>query len=214
MKLNIIQKTIAGIGITTFSVILSGQVAQAESIVEQNPQSIKPTVSNSISPAQTSENNNYQIEKSQDLKITQRNLRVDPGTATRSGASYIGIGGNLGLSGDTSVGDGAFAVISKIGLTNTISVRPSVLIEDDTAFLIPVTVDFSQNRVSNAAFNIAPYLGGGLAFSTGRDDTIGLLISGGLDIPISSEFTGNAAVNVSFIDDTDVGVVLGVGYNF
>lgn len=214
MKLNIIQKIIVGIGVTSFSVILSGQVAQAESTLNQNTQSIKSTISNSIAPAQISENNNYQLEKSQDLKITQRNLRVDPGTATRSGSSYIGIGGNIGLSGDTSVGNGSFAVISKIGLTNTISVRPSVLIEDDTAFLIPITVDFSQDRVSNAEFNIAPYLGGGLAFSTGRDDTVGLLISGGLDIPISSEFTGNAGVNVSFIDDTDVGVVLGVGYNF
>ncbi|MFM2313665.1 MAG: hypothetical protein RLZZ04_2941 [Cyanobacteriota bacterium] len=105
-------------------------------------------------------------------------------------------------------------MISKIELTDYLSARPSALIDDDAVFLLPVTFDFSGDEVPNAEFSIAPYLGGGLAISTGRDDTIGALISGGLDIPLSSEFTANAGVNVSFINDTDVGLTLGVGYNF
>ncbi|HEY9674073.1 MAG TPA: hypothetical protein V6D11_21725, partial [Waterburya sp.] len=65
---------------------------------------------------------------------------VSPGRATRSGSSYIGIGGNIGLgTGDTALGEGSFAVISKIGLTRYFSVRPTVFIDDDPTILIPLT---------------------------------------------------------------------------
>jgi hypothetical protein len=140
---------------------------------------------------------------------------VDPGRATRSGSSYIGIGGNIGLTGDeTPVGESSFAIFSKIGLTRTFSVRPSVLIEDDAAILIPLTLDFSGENIPEAQVSIAPYIGGGLAISTGDDSNVGGLITGGLDIPLASKFTANAAANVTFFDDTEVGLQLGVGYNF
>ncbi|HEY9767176.1 MAG TPA: hypothetical protein V6C71_01555 [Coleofasciculaceae cyanobacterium] len=230
MKLTLTQKIISMLGITTFTLILGGQIVQAETTVKpdkfNNEQdTIKQSLPDSIAVEGTSNSADFQqstsasdlnirSNNSQTLEITQGNFEVEPGTTTRSGSSYIGIGGNIGLSGDTTVGNGSFAVISKIGLTNYLSARPSALIEDDAVFLLPVTFDFSGDEVPNAEFSIAPYLGGGLAISTGRDDTVGALISGGLDIPLSSEFTANAGVNVSFIDDTDVGLLLGVGYNF
>ena len=51
---------------------------------------------------------------------------IDLGRTTRGGSSYIGVAANIGLSGDgsSSLGDGNFAVVSKVGLTNSISVRP------------------------------------------------------------------------------------------
>ncbi len=73
---------------------------------------------------------------------------VTPGRTTLGGPSYIGVAGNIGLSGnDTALSDGNFAVISKIGLTRNISVRPSVLFGDDTVFLVPLTLDFTPRAV-------------------------------------------------------------------
>ncbi len=65
---------------------------------------------------------------------------IAPGRATRSGPSYVGVAGNIGLSGgETALGIGNFTVISKIGLAEAVSVRPAVVIGDNTTFLIPVT---------------------------------------------------------------------------
>ncbi|MBW4686725.1 MAG: hypothetical protein KME40_16875 [Komarekiella atlantica HA4396-MV6] len=147
----------------------------------------------------------------QSQKVAQT---FEPGRATRSGSSYIGVGGNIGLSGDTRVGEGSFAVISKIGLTQNLSARPAALVGDNTVFLIPLTVDFPTENLEVTQLNVAPYVGGGIAVSTGRDSTVGALISGGVDVPLSPQITATGGVNVSFIDETDVGILLGVGYNF
>ncbi len=139
---------------------------------------------------------------------------VNPGRATRSGSSYIGVGGNIGIGGDTGIGEGSFSVISKVGLTRNFSARPSVLFGDNTTILLPVTVDFPTQNVETTRFNVAPYVGGGAIISTGDDSDVGVLLTGGIDVPINSQFTATAGVNVGFVDETDVGVILGVGYNF
>ncbi|MGF1676468.1 MAG: hypothetical protein ACFCUV_22730 [Rivularia sp. (in: cyanobacteria)] len=142
---------------------------------------------------------------------------LSPGRQTRGGSSYIGVGGNIGLGGGTTLSEGSFAVNSKIGLTNNFSVRPSALIGDNALFLIPLTLDFPVESVTDTGvqqINVAPYIGAGAAISTGQDSTVGFLISGGVDVPLSPQFTANAGVNIGFIDDTEVGLMLGVGYNF
>lgn len=141
---------------------------------------------------------------------------IDPGRVTRGGASYIGVGGNIGLTGDTATGNGAFVVNSKIGLTRTLSFRPSVIIEDDVDFLLPVTYDFVIRREDPfERVPFAPFAGGGVAFSTDDNNNFGFLLTGGVDVPLSSQFVANATVNVGFIEDTtNVGIVLGVGYTF
>ncbi len=141
-------------------------------------------------------------------------VNVTPGRATRSGPSYIGVAGNIGLGGDTTLSEGAFAVISKIGLTRNFSVRPAALFGDDTVFLVPLTYDFPSQGVEQIRYRVAPYVGGGVAISTGDDSTIGALITGGVDVPLSSQFTATAAVNVGFVDETEVGLLIGVGYTF
>jgi hypothetical protein len=138
----------------------------------------------------------------------------EPGRATRSGSSYIGVAGNIGLSGDTRVGESSFAVISKIGLTRNLSARPAALVGDNTVVLVPITVDFPTENLEFTQLSVAPYIGGGVAISTGRDSTLGALISGGVDVPVTPQITATGGVNVSFIDRTDVGILLGVGYNF
>lgn len=151
-------------------------------------------------------------------------LPIDPGRRTRGGSSYVGVGANIGLSGDTALGDGNFTIISKIGLTRALALRPSVILGDDAMFLLPLTYEFSirQAEALEEALRIAPYVGAGVIIYTGDDDDdandedggIGLLLTGGVDIPLSRQFTANAGLNVGIGDETDIGLSVGVGYNF
>jgi hypothetical protein len=50
--------------------------------------------------------------------------------------------------------------------------------------------------------------------STGDDDNFGFLISGGVDVPLSTNFTATAGLNVGFVDGAEVGLLVGVGYTF
>jgi hypothetical protein len=150
------------------------------------------------------------------LRVSQAVL--SPGRSTRSGPSYIGIGGNIGLGGDTTLGDSGFSVISKIGLTRNLSARPGVVIGDnDPTILLPLTVDFPISSVlETGELNVeaAPFVGGGIAISTGSDSLVRPLISAGIDVPVASRITATAAVNFAFFDDTEVGLTLGAGYSF
>ncbi|MCL1467413.1 hypothetical protein [Argonema galeatum] len=141
-------------------------------------------------------------------------MELAPGRSTRSGSSYIGVGGNLGLTGDTALGDTGFAIFSKIGLTRVFSVRPSVVIGDDTDFIIPVTYDFPIQAEPFERINFAPYVGAGVIISTDAGSNVGFALTGGVDVPISEQFTATAAVTAGFIDTTDLGIMLGIGYNF
>ncbi|XZF60649.1 MAG: S-layer homology domain-containing protein [Gloeotrichia echinulata DVL01] len=142
---------------------------------------------------------------------------VTPGTSTRGGSSYVGVAGNIGLLGNAAISEGNVAVISKIGLTNAVSVRPSVIFGENTLFFVPVTLDFfprSVNPTGEQMFPISPYVGAGLAVEAKGDTNFGLLLTGGVDIPLSSRFTVTGAINAAFLNETDVGLLFGVGYNF
>ncbi|MEH1818889.1 MAG: fasciclin domain-containing protein [Nostoc sp.] len=143
---------------------------------------------------------------------------VTVGRATRGGRSYVGVAGNIGLTGDsTALGEGNFAVISKVGLTRNISVRPSVIFGNNTLFLVPVTLDWSPSKagsVGEETFSISPYVGAGVAIAANNNTDFGLLLTGGVDVPLGSKFTLTGSANAAFVDNTDVGILLGVGYNF
>lgn len=145
-------------------------------------------------------------------KVAQ--TEIAPGRPTRSGRSYVGVGANIGFGGDTALGRGNFAILSKIGLTNTLSVRPSAILGSDTVILLPVTYDFSLRQTDPfEPVTFAPYIGGGATYSTDKGK-FGFLVSGGVDFPFSPQFTATAGLNVSFKDETEVGLLLGVGYTF
>ncbi|MFB2769276.1 hypothetical protein ACE1AT_08270 [Pelatocladus sp. BLCC-F211] len=149
-------------------------------------------------------------------KVAQSDIL--PGRATRGGSSYIGVAANIGLNGgESSLGDGNFMVISKVGLSRSLSVRPSAVFGDNTTILVPITYDFSLQQLGdtfNQPVPISPYVGGGAAIKTGDDSEFTFLLSGGVDFPLSDRFTATAAINAAFFDDTDIGLTLGVGYNF
>lgn len=140
--------------------------------------------------------------------------RVAPFTPT----SYVGIGVNLGLSDDGSaLGRGRFLIYGKLGITPEISFRPAALLGNDTTFLLPITYDFPlQPADAIQPTSFVPYLGGGAIVATGSGESnLGFLLSGGVDLPISRDFTATAGLNVGFLrSNTDFGILLGVAYNF
>ena len=162
-------------------------------------------------PASSQTPANATGRRGQEQRVAQE---VEPGRATRSGSSYIGIGGNIGLTGDSGLGDSGFAVFSKIGLTRNFSVRPSVIFSNDTDFIIPVTFDFPIEAEPFQRINFAPYVGAGVLISTNDNNNIGLAITGGVDVPISNQFTATAGLTAGFSDQTNLGITVGIGYNF
>ncbi|MGD1910329.1 MAG: hypothetical protein ACFB2X_05580 [Rivularia sp. (in: cyanobacteria)] len=152
-------------------------------------------------------------------KVSNKVAQIMPGRGTRSGPSYIGVGGFIGFDDDSALGDGAFSVLSKIGFSRNFSIRPSVLFDDDAVFLIPLTIDFPVNSIADTGvqrISVAPYFGAGISINTDDDaDDVGFLVTGGVDVPVSRKITATGGVNIGFSDDNaDVGLLLGVGYNF
>jgi len=124
---------------------------------------------------------------------------------------YIGIGGNVGLSGgQTSISEGGFTIINRTQLTNYLAIRGGVVIGDGTTSTLALTGEFPIAR-EGARVRAIPFAGLGISI----DDDIAPMISTGVDIPVNNNFTMTNRVNVSFGDEeTDVGVLVGVGYNF
>ncbi len=215
------------LSLSVFTVVGSGLSAQAETMPQQvnqtNPTqeaAIKPvpvpgTTVSSANPL-TSSPHTPPLAPTQTDTPSVAQVDIDPGIPTVGGSSYIGIAANIGLDGETALGDGSFVVISKIGLTSNISARPSAVLGDNTVFLLPLTFDLSILPLDafSEALPVAPYLGGGVVIATGDDDDVAPLATAGVDLRLTSQFTATAAVNVGFLDDTDIGLLIGVGYNF
>jgi len=184
--------------------------AQADS-----PQPGKGGTQASLLTAEPTETTTQQVSKDDVAQVRrrQRTIQRQPFSP-----NYIGIGLNLGLDGETALSDTEFAVNGRIKITPNISFRPGAVIGENAVILVPVTYDFTAQDVSVAerSFALTPYVGGGFFFTTDdeSEDDLGALITGGLDIPISPQFTANAGLNVGFVDDeTEIGILLGVAYN-
>lgn len=150
------------------------------------------------------------IELSQ-VEISQVGIPRNQAGVSRN---FIGIGGNIGFDDDSTIGDSGFAVISKLSLADNISLRPAAVIDDDVTFLVPVTYNFVSRAVDIGPRSLVPYVGGGVAISTEDDSEVAGLISAGVDVPISSQFTANGQANLSIADETGFSILLGIGYNF
>ena len=214
-------------GLAVFTVCGSGLSAQAETMPQQLDQTTPiqeaattsvpvpgttVTLANPLNPPP----HTPPLAPTQTDTSSVAQIDINPGIPTVGGSSYIGIAANIGLDGETALGDGSFVVISKIGLVNNISVRPSAVLGNNTVFLVPVTFDLSilPLDVFSEALPIAPYLGGGVIIATGDDGDVAPMATAGVDLRLTTQFTATAAVNVGFLDDTDIGLLIGVGYNF
>jgi hypothetical protein len=207
-------------GLTTVAVTpiaISIPASAQENTQTQTGSSTTPKIDLSqLQQPQSFNKQNTENEGKIEVDIEDEDVEVD----IRPRLNYIGVGGNIGLGGDSAIGEGSFTVFSKVGLTRNLSTRPAVAIDEDPTILLPLTYDFASQTVDPIeggpvdSLTISPYIGAGLGIEASDDADVGALITGGLDLPLSSEFMLNAAANVLFLDDTDVGLMLGVGYRF
>ena len=154
-----------------------------------------------------------------DSPISQAPAIVPPATPTPAKKpkykfSYLGIGANFGAGGQTSaLGATSFAAFSKFALSRSFSIRPALLVNQDTTFLLPITYDFPIEGPGH----IAPYFGLGMQssspFSAARTKS-DLLLTAGIDYPINSHLALTAGVNLGTFNSSGVGGLLGLAYIF
>ncbi|MEL7074979.1 MAG: hypothetical protein AAGK10_14580 [Cyanobacteria bacterium J06555_3] len=132
--------------------------------------------------------------------------------------SYTGLGGNIGLGGDsTALGEGGFSLVGRTAIVRNISLHTSTVFTGDSVGTFALT--FGVPIFASAGDRLEllyPFVGGGIAVEDffGDFDTDGL-VTAGVDVPILERVTATARINLGFAeDDTDVGLLLGVGYNF
>ncbi len=154
-----------------------------------------------------------------DSPVSQAPAIVPPATPTPTKKpkykfSYLGIGANFGSGGQTSaLGATSFAAFSKFALSRSFSIRPAILVNQDTTVLLPVTYDFPIEGPGH----IAPYVGLGMQssspFSAARTKS-DLLLTAGIDYPIDSHLALTAGVNLGTFNSSGVGGLLGLAYIF
>jgi hypothetical protein len=162
-------------------------------------------------------------------QVTQSQMDAALTRPIQEGGSYIGVGGNIGISGGSSpLADGNFGIVSKLSLFNSFSIRPGAVLGRETTLIFPITYDFAYPQIkqvlNGSALPIAPYGGIGVAIKDSRDinvrvqndkyPRIALLLSGGVDMPLSDRFTATASINAGFFRSVDIGLLFGVGYRF
>lgn len=182
---------------------------------------LKPSAANAQAIAQPDVDDGQSL-KSLNVKSNTRKLAqfereeievdvVEP-VDTEAPRSYLGIGGNIGFGGnDTQIGRGAFSILGKGALSKHFALHPAVLFGDRNTILLPITYGFPIRNGSSEILH--PFIGGGISIKEIFDDfDIGGLATAGVDIPVTDRLTGTARLNVGFGDDTDVGLLLGIGY--
>lgn len=131
--------------------------------------------------------------------------------------TYIGLGGTIGLSGDsTPLGEGGFSLVGRTVFTDNLSLHTASVFQDDGLSLFAITFGVPIKKQSSEEEFLFPFIGAGVAI----EDLFGdfgadALVTTGVDIPLGKKFVGTVRLNASFPeDDTDLGLLIGVGYRF
>jgi hypothetical protein len=188
------------------SLLLSEQPVQAINLVSSNLLAFDAAGIDTVLKSST-------VEAGQSIFDETDLAQVTRGRYGAVSPAYLGVGGNIGIGNrdDSGVASFGFSVISKLSLGPRFSVRPGVLVTNQsTSFTVPLTYNF--NTLEFADFLFQPYVGAGVDIPTGSD--IGLLINAGADVPISRDFTLNAVTNWRVTGGFGLGITIGVGYNF
>jgi hypothetical protein len=141
-----------------------------------------------------------------------------PVESFQSPNSYIGIGGAIGVNGNTtSLGSGGLTIVSKLRFTDNFSLHDATVLfgQEAATSMIILTADFPI-RNSEGKTVVVPFIGGGTQLRYANGLFISPAVSGGVDIPLSNNFTGTVRLNAGFPSNrsADVGVIVGAGYSF
>lgn len=140
----------------------------------------------------------------------------EPLTGDTNGRSRfsIGVSGNVGITGDTAMGESSVSINSRIGLTDSLSVRPSVGLTSDPSITVPLTVDFPTGADTDIGDSVTPYIGGGVVVTTGDNGQVAPMATVGLDVPIADAVGASISVDAGFLETTQVGASVGLSYSF
>lgn len=190
-------------------------LAEAASLKEAQDSTVSTSAATLLQPAANEVAALPTATQASDEAISDGEVVAQGGPSAYQGVSpaYLGVGGNIGFGSDTiAIGDPGFVVVGKISLGPRFAFRPSATINRDTVtFGLPITYNF--NPIGQVeGFRVAPFLGAGAAIST-RGSVASFLINGGIDVPISREFTLTAQGNLALFNGTAFGLILGVAYN-
>jgi hypothetical protein len=148
-----------------------------------------------------------------ELPVMAQNIQQPTQPSARR--SYIGVGGGLGVSGsETGLSDGGPAILTRIGLSEQLSFHNATVFGDNTALMLAFTVGKPIRNTTSSQVMAYPFIGGGVNINTSNDFQIDPLLTTGIDIPLSNRLSATGRVNVGFQEDeTDIGLLLGVGYS-
>ncbi|RUS96646.1 hypothetical protein DSM106972_086690 [Dulcicalothrix desertica PCC 7102] len=158
--------------------------------------------------------NHNLVQASQIQPISQANTNEQN---THYKQSYIGIGANFGISGDTTgITDTNFTILGKTAFTENFALYDATTIFGDSTATSALALTGSIPIKNSAGQVIAsPFIGGGALIRVTSKFQLDPLLAGGVDIPISQNITATVRVNVGFIgNETDAGLLIGVGYNY
>jgi hypothetical protein len=132
----------------------------------------------------------------------------------RERGSYIGIGGAIGLEGNsTALGTGGVTILTKVGFSDNLSLHDATIVFGSSAptSMIVLTADFPI-RDNSGQIIVSPFIGAGALLKY----SISPAISGGADLSLSKDFMGTVRLNAGFPTNSnaDLGLLVGVGYKF
>ncbi|VXD15698.1 conserved exported hypothetical protein [Planktothrix serta PCC 8927] len=130
--------------------------------------------------------------------------------------NYVGLGGNIGITGDGSgLGGGGLMSLSKTGFSENVSLHSGgIIVGSDSASLVHLTADFPVRSETNAV-RFSPFVGAGIIYKDifNNDFSVGPSAVAGIDIPVSYSFLITGRASVGYIrDETDFGIQLGFTY--
>ncbi|WP_434686514.1 hypothetical protein [Pseudanabaena minima] len=132
---------------------------------------------------------------------------------------YIGVGGSIGISGNTSaLGTSGFSLFSKTIFTDNLSMHNNTVIFGTgiSSSSSNLTVDFPIRDATSQQIVLSPFIGGGVMLRNEDGLKIAPHVTGGVDVPLSRNITGTVQLNVGLPSDrkADMGLLLGIGYSF
>lgn len=148
--------------------------------------------------------------------ITDPSVPPSPEIGDRNNG-YIGIGSAIGLSGNTTaLGTGGLAILTKVRFSDNFSLHDATVIFGGGAATSMIIVSADLPILDSTGRTIvSPFIGGGVMLRYAEGLSIAPAVSGGIDLPLTQDFTGTLRLNAGFPSarPADVGILVGVGYN-
>lgn len=139
-------------------------------------------------------------------------VELEPEPSRKRRINYFGLGGNIGVIDDegTATGRNRFSVVGRNSFTNNISIHSASAFGYRNIQSVALTGGVPIKNKATGKLVAFPFAGAGLAIET-DDFAVYPSVTAGVDVPLNRFITGTMRVNTTFADQTDMGIVLGVG---